>query len=210
MTDSNPNSTAQWLNPYEILLRVETPKIMERVKFNLLLYNDEHFLVGSIRLILFLIVKDQNFPRPVPSKCGTDDGRTKIFRDLNAAVALRFIELRCKSIRTNIGKEDTMKISFSDKKMFDIDAPYNSQSGWIRAINRSQPDGKGGIEQKRTLPQHSEKNIAAWMEISIGAMFRPLTLATCDAITRQLSFPLKKPQFFCARVAASLYNILEQ
>ena len=43
ITDSNPHSTAQWLNPYEILLRVETPKIMQKVKFNLLLYNDEYF-----------------------------------------------------------------------------------------------------------------------------------------------------------------------
>ena len=42
LTDPNPNSTAQWLNPYEILIRVETPKIMKYVEFNLLLYNDEY------------------------------------------------------------------------------------------------------------------------------------------------------------------------
>lgn len=42
LTDSNPSSTAQWLNPYEILIRVETPKIMQKIKFNLLLYNDEY------------------------------------------------------------------------------------------------------------------------------------------------------------------------
>ena len=40
LTDSNTNSTAQWLNPYEILIRIETPKIMQKLKFNLLLYND--------------------------------------------------------------------------------------------------------------------------------------------------------------------------
>lgn len=28
LTDKNPNSSAQWLNPYEILIRCETPKIM--------------------------------------------------------------------------------------------------------------------------------------------------------------------------------------
>lgn len=42
LTDTNPSSTAQWLNPYEILIRVETPKIMQKIKFNLLLYNDEY------------------------------------------------------------------------------------------------------------------------------------------------------------------------
>lgn len=42
LTDSNPNSTAQWLNPYEILIRTQTSKIMEKVRFNLLLYNDEY------------------------------------------------------------------------------------------------------------------------------------------------------------------------
>ena len=29
-------------------------------------------------------------------------------------------------LRTNIGKEDTMKILFSDEKLFDIDGIYNS------------------------------------------------------------------------------------
>ena len=43
LTDKNPNSSAQWLNPYEILIRCETPKIMEKIKLNLLLYNDQYF-----------------------------------------------------------------------------------------------------------------------------------------------------------------------
>ena len=42
ITDSSPNSTAQWLNNYEILVRVPTPRIMDKLKFNLLLYNDEY------------------------------------------------------------------------------------------------------------------------------------------------------------------------
>jgi len=43
ITDMNYNGSAQWLNPYEILVRITTPKIMEKIKFNLLLYNDEYF-----------------------------------------------------------------------------------------------------------------------------------------------------------------------
>ena len=42
ITDTSPTSSAQWLNPYEILIKIQTPKIMTKFKFNLLLYNDEY------------------------------------------------------------------------------------------------------------------------------------------------------------------------
>ena len=52
-------------------------------------------------------------------------------------------------IRTNFfRKENTMKILFSDEKMFDIDGIYNSQNDQIWAVNRSAADTKGDVGQK--------------------------------------------------------------
>ena len=56
-------------------------------------------------------------------------------------------------IRTNFRKENTMKTSFSNEKMFDIDAIYNCQNDRIWAINRLAADTKGGVRQKRKFPQ---------------------------------------------------------
>lgn len=56
-------------------------------------------------------------------------------------------------IRTNFRKKDTMKILFSDEKMFDIDGVYNSQNEKIWAANRAEADAKGGIKRKRKYPQ---------------------------------------------------------
>ena len=56
-------------------------------------------------------------------------------------------------IRTNFRKENTMKILFSDEKMFDIDGIYNSQNDRICAVNRSAADIKGDIRQKRKFLQ---------------------------------------------------------
>jgi transposase len=50
-------------------------------------------------------------------------------------------------IRTNFRKGETMKIIFSDEKMFDIDGVYNSQNDRIWAVNRSEADARGGIRQ---------------------------------------------------------------
>jgi hypothetical protein len=43
LTNEDPSTSAVWLNSYEILVRIPTPKIMEKLKFNLLLYEDEFF-----------------------------------------------------------------------------------------------------------------------------------------------------------------------
>ena len=48
-------------------------------------------------------------------------------------------------VQTNFRKEDTMKILFSDEKLFDIDGTYNSQNDRICA----EADIKGGIMQIR-------------------------------------------------------------
>ena len=57
-------------------------------------------------------------------------------------------------IRTNFRKKDTMKILFSDEKVFDIDGVYNSQNERIWTANRMEADAKGGIKRKR---KYSEK-----------------------------------------------------
>ena len=56
-------------------------------------------------------------------------------------------------IRTNFRKENTMKTSFSDEKMFDIDGIYNCQNDRIWAVNRLAADTKGGLRQKQKFPQ---------------------------------------------------------
>ena len=48
-------------------------------------------------------------------------------------------------IRTNFGNENTMKILFSDEKLFDIDGIYNSQNDRIWTVNRSVPDTKRSL-----------------------------------------------------------------
>ena len=56
-------------------------------------------------------------------------------------------------VRRKFRKEDTMRILFSDEKMFDIDRIYNSQNDRIWAANRSEADIKGGTRQKQKFPQ---------------------------------------------------------
>lgn len=56
-------------------------------------------------------------------------------------------------VRTNFRKDQTMKILFSDEKMFDIDGVYNSQNDRIWAPNRAAANQKGGIHKKRKFPQ---------------------------------------------------------
>ena len=55
-------------------------------------------------------------------------------------------------IRTNFRKQETLKILFSDEKMFDIDGVYNTQNDRIWAANRDEANEKGGIHQKKKFP----------------------------------------------------------
>ena len=55
-------------------------------------------------------------------------------------------------IQANIRKENTMKILFSDEKMFDIDGICNSQNDRISGVGEliiQLPIPKGDIRQKR-------------------------------------------------------------
>ena len=56
------------------------------------------------------------------------------------------------SVRTCFRKEDTMKILFSDEKLFDIDGIYNSQNDRIWTASRVEADKRGGVKQKRKFP----------------------------------------------------------
>ena len=56
-------------------------------------------------------------------------------------------------IRTNFRKEETMKILFSDEKLFDIDGVYNSQNDRVWAVSRGEADKQGGIKQTRKFPE---------------------------------------------------------
>ena len=64
-------------------------------------------------------------------------------------------------IRTDFRKEDTMKILFSDEKMFDIDGVYNSQNDRIWAVDRVEANTRGGIRQKRKFPQ----KVMVWLGV---------------------------------------------
>ena len=55
-------------------------------------------------------------------------------------------------LRTNFRPEDTMKILFIEKKLFDIDRIYNSHNYRIWAISCPETDIKDGIRQIRKFP----------------------------------------------------------
>ena len=63
--------------------------------------------------------------------------------------------------RTHFRKEDTMKILFSDEKLFDIDGIYNSQNNRIWAVSRAEADKKGGVKQKRKFPE----KVMVWLAV---------------------------------------------
>ncbi|CAF1438490.1 unnamed protein product [Rotaria sp. Silwood1] len=64
-------------------------------------------------------------------------------------------------IRTNFRKQETLKILFSDEKMFDIDGVYNTQNDRIWAVNRAEVNEKGGILQKKSFSQ----KVMVWLGV---------------------------------------------
>ena len=70
-------------------------------------------------------------------------------------------------MRHNFRKEDTLRILFSDEKMFDLDGMYNAQNDRIWAVNREEADKRGGVQQKRKFPQ----KVMVWL----GACSKRLT-----------------------------------
>ena len=63
-------------------------------------------------------------------------------------------------VRTNFRKEDTLKILFSDEKMFDIDGVYNTQNDRMWAVDRADANKNGGIQRRRKFPQ----KVMVWLD----------------------------------------------
>jgi transposase len=59
----------------------------------------------------------------------------------------------CYWVHNNFKKEDTLRILFSDEKLFDLDGVYSSQNDRVWAASRTEADEKGGKKQKRKFPQ---------------------------------------------------------
>ena len=70
-------------------------------------------------------------------------------------------------IRTNFKKQETMKILFSDEKMFYIEDVYDYQNDRIWAVDRVTAKNNGGIKKQRKFPQ----KVMVWM----GACSKGLT-----------------------------------
>lgn len=56
-------------------------------------------------------------------------------------------------VRHRYRKDETLRILFSDEKMFDINGVYNSQNDRIWAPNRDAANAKGGIKPLQKFPQ---------------------------------------------------------
>ena len=56
-------------------------------------------------------------------------------------------------VRHNFRKKHTLRILFSDEKMFDLDGMYNAQNDRTWAVNREEADKRGGVQQNRQFPQ---------------------------------------------------------
>ena len=61
----------------------------------------------------------------------------------------------------NFRKEDTMRILFSDEKIFHLHGMYNSQNQRIWASSRDEADEKGGIKEKQKSPQ----KVMVWLGV---------------------------------------------
>ena len=83
-------------------------------------------------------------------------------------------------IRTNFRKEDTMRILFSDEKMFDIDGVYNSQNQRIWAPSRVEADAKGGIKRKIKFPPR----VMVWLAVCSKGV-SPLVIFENDTVNHE-------------------------
>ena len=54
-------------------------------------------------------------------------------------------------VRTNFRKENTMRILFSDEKLFDIDGVYYSQNDGAWAVDRADGEKKRDIQQRQNF-----------------------------------------------------------
>ena len=64
-------------------------------------------------------------------------------------------------VRTNFKKEGTLKILFSDEKIFDIDRVCKAHNNRMWAVDRDEADEKGGRKQKRKFSQ----KVMTWLGV---------------------------------------------
>ncbi|CAF3942807.1 unnamed protein product, partial [Rotaria magnacalcarata] len=91
----------------------------------------------------------------------------------------------------NFRKEDTMRILFSDEKIFDLDGMYNSQNQRIWAASRDEADEKGGIKVKQKFPQ----KVMVWLGVCSNGVtplviFDPGTVDHAEYIQKVLPVAL--------------------
>ena len=70
-------------------------------------------------------------------------------------------------LRHNFRKEATLRILFSDEKIFYFDDMYNAQNDRTWAVTREETDKRGGVQQKRKFAQ----KVMVWL----GACSKGLT-----------------------------------
>ena len=70
-------------------------------------------------------------------------------------------------VQTNLPKEDTVRILFSDEKFFDVDGIYNSQNDRMRAVSSVDTNKKGGMQQRQKFLQK--------VMVSLGACSQSVT-----------------------------------
>ena len=69
-------------------------------------------------------------------------------------------------IRNNFRKEDTMRILFSDEKMFDIDGIYNTKNDRVWAVDRATADANGGKSKNANSPKKSWSGWGSFLKAS--------------------------------------------
>ena len=83
-------------------------------------------------------------------------------------------------VRTNFKKQGTLKILFSDEKIFDIDGVCNAQNNHMWAVDRDEAHEKGRRKQKRKFSQ----KVMIWLGVCSKGV-RPLVIL--DKGTRDTS-----------------------
>ena len=67
----------------------------------------------------------------------------------------------CKWVLKNFNHRHSMRILFSDEKIFDLDGMYNSQNDRVWATDRGEADLRGGIKKKSKFPQ----KVMVWLAV---------------------------------------------
>ncbi|CAF2101408.1 unnamed protein product [Rotaria magnacalcarata] len=122
---------------------VRTPETIQKVKHRL----QEKILISTRKLAKEFTISRTSVQRILKNDLGRQPYK-KIKEPLLTEEHKDKRKQFANWIRTNFRNEETMKILFSDEKMFDIDGVYNSQNDRVWAVKRAEADEKSGIKQK--------------------------------------------------------------